>query len=257
MSTSTDIIYILIVGILLMLLVWSAIYLGLFRKKSKHIITNQRNEAAFQRELAISRIEIKEQILDHIGYELHEDVGQKLSVARLLTSKTATQCSAESSANAKEINLIIGECIQDIRDLSAVFIRRKSGDEGFVELVESEVFRLQRLGNSEVNYTINNRNLVINENNSVILFRIVQQTLNLVLRHTKMKSMDFVVKDSTEFVQINIKFDGADYAKFKSANEAEFIRMRSRANIINATIKVSSLKEAIDISINYYKNGKN
>jgi signal transduction histidine kinase len=36
-----------------------------------------------KKELATSQVEIKEQTLNYIGQELHDDLGQKLSVVRL------------------------------------------------------------------------------------------------------------------------------------------------------------------------------
>ena len=55
---------------------------------------------------------------------------------------------------AHEINMLIGECIQDIRNLSKVFISKQVRRFGFVESLEREIFRIERLKLMDVEYKI-------------------------------------------------------------------------------------------------------
>jgi signal transduction histidine kinase len=73
--------------ILLVVLMMVAIYSVFIKKKSQLILLQKIKEATFEQELANSQVEIKEQTLNYIGQELHDDLGQKLSVARLMTNK--------------------------------------------------------------------------------------------------------------------------------------------------------------------------
>ena len=40
----------------------------------------------FQQELTLAQIEMREVTLNYIGQELHDDIGQKLSVAKLMVN---------------------------------------------------------------------------------------------------------------------------------------------------------------------------
>ena len=53
------------------------------KKKSKFLIDKMESELLFQSELTKSKIEIKEQTLTNISRELHDNIGQILSVALL------------------------------------------------------------------------------------------------------------------------------------------------------------------------------
>ena len=75
--------------VLILLLMMVLVYNVFIKKKSQLLLSQQKKEALFKQELAISQVEIKEQTLNYIGQELHDDVGQKLSVARLMTNKMA------------------------------------------------------------------------------------------------------------------------------------------------------------------------
>lgn len=144
--------FIILIVILMMVLVY-----GIFvKKKAELVLSQQKKEALFEQELAISQVEIKEQTLNYIGQELHDDLGQKLSVARLMTNKIAFADEEEKKNIALEINMLIGECIQDIRNLSKVFISKQVKHFGFVESLEREIFRIERLELMDVDYQISN-----------------------------------------------------------------------------------------------------
>jgi len=108
--------------IMIVILVIVMVYGVFIKKKSELLLSQQKKEARFEQELATSQVEIKEQTLNYIGQELHDDLGQKLSVARLMTNKINTAEDGEREDIVQEINMLLGECIQDIRNLSKVFI---------------------------------------------------------------------------------------------------------------------------------------
>ena len=164
-----------------------AIYSVFIKKKSQLILLQKIKEATFEQELANSQVEIKEQTLNYIGQELHDDLGQKLSVARLMTNKLSYSTESDNKIIANEINLLIGECIQDIRNISKVFITKQVEHFGFIESLEREIFRIQRFQLLEVHYDINNRDLEINSSHALILFSIIQECINNVIKHSKSK----------------------------------------------------------------------
>ena len=128
--------------ILFVVLMMVAIYGVFVKKKSQLLLSQQRKDATFEYELAKSQVEIQEQTLNYIGQELHDDLGQKLSVARLMTNKISLSEDHDRLEIADEINLLLGDCIQDIRNLSKVFITKQVKQFGFIESLEREIFRI-------------------------------------------------------------------------------------------------------------------
>lgn len=152
----TDILIILsTIAILLVVSIMFVIY-SFFLKKKEELIHNQKiKEAFFEKELAASQIEIKEQTLNYIGQELHDDLGQKLSVAKMLTSRSLSTTNREESEMFEEINLLLGECIQDIRNLSKTFITENVLHFGIVDSLEKEISRIDKLKLIEVELVTN------------------------------------------------------------------------------------------------------
>lgn len=238
--SSTDIIVILCsIIILIVLLILIVIYGVFIKKKSELLLIHQQKEAIFEQELARSQVELQNQTLKYIGQELHDDLGQKLSVARLMTSKLKHADPADLRI-VEEINLILGESLQDIRNISKSFITPAADVGDFVESLEKEVFRIKRLSLLEVDYRINRHNLPINAEHGLILFRIIQECITNVIKHSRSKSIQIIVEDRPKQTKFVISDKGIG---FKTARNFEGIGLKNminRAKIINAEFKISS-----------------
>lgn len=238
--SSTDIIVILCsIIILIVLLILIVIYGVFIKKKSELLLIHQQKEAIFEQELARSQVELQNQTLKYIGQELHDDLGQKLSVARLMTSKLKHADPADLRI-VEEINLILGESLQDIRNISKSFITPAADVGDFVESLEKEVFRIKRLSLLEVDYQINRHHLPINAEHGLILFRIIQECITNVIKHSRSKSIQIIVEDRPKQTKFVISDKGIG---FKTARNFEGIGLKNminRAKIINAEFKISS-----------------
>ena len=242
--------FIILIVILMMVLVY-----GVFvKKKSELLLSQQKKEAMFEQELAISQVEIKEQTLNYIGQELHDDLGQKLSVARLMTNKIAMADEGDQKDIANEINMLIGECIQDIRNLSKVFISKQVKHFGFVESLEREIFRIERLELMDVDYQINNHHLEINPDHALILFRIIQECINNVIKHSKSNKILVKIEDHLNFIDINIMDYGIGFNAKKRNDGSGLANIKNRAQIINADFTIKSTENlGTEITISYKK----
>lgn len=241
---------IILIVILMMVLVY-----GIFvKKKSELVLFQQKKEALFEQELAISQVEIKEQTLNYIGQELHDDLGQKLSVARLMTSRIEMAEEREKKDIALEINMLIGECIQDIRNLSKVFISKQVKHFGFVESLEREIFRIERLKLMDVDYRINNHDLEINPDHGLILFRIIQECINNVIKHAKSNKILVKIEDELNFIKISVLDYGIGFNTENRNDGSGLTNIKNRAQIINADFNLKSTENlGTEITIFYKK----
>ena len=254
--TETDFLITLTTFIILIVVLMMVLIYGVFiKKKSQLLLAQQKKEAIFEQELAISQVEIKEQTLNYIGQELHDDLGQKLSVARLMTSKIILSDPNERNEIVTEINLLVGECIQDIRNLSKVFITKQVEHFGFVESLEREISRIKRLELMDVDFVINNRYLTINKDHALILFRTVQECINNVIKHSKAKKFFLIVEDQPANLIVIVHDNGIGFNKKSQTYDGSGLKnMRNRTKIIGADFNIESTEnEGTKILINYKK----
>lgn len=228
--------------IILILVTMMILIYGIFiKKKSEMLLAQQRKEAMFEQELAISQVEIKEQTLNYIGQELHDDLGQKLSVAKLMSNRLLFSSEDDIQEIGKEINQLVGECIQDIRNLSKIFITRQIENFTFIEAVEREIFRLRKLQLIEVDFELNNRNIEINTEHSLILYRIIQESINNVIKHSRAKKIFLSVIDDQINLTIRIIDNGIGFNKKRVKDGNGLTSMENRAKIINAHFRVNTI----------------
>lgn len=240
--------------ILFVVLMMVAIYGVFVKKKSQLLLRQQKKEATFEYQLAKSQVEIQEQTMNYIGQELHDDLGQKLSVARLMTNKISLSEDHDRLEIADEINLLLGECIQDIRNLSKVFITKQVKQFGFIESLEREIFRIKRLELMNVDYQNNNQDLKIASDHPLILFRIVQECINNVIKHSRSKEIKLLVEDTPKIIKIMINDDGIGF-NLETENDVSGLRsMASRAQLIDAELHISSVEnQGTKATITYQK----
>lgn len=253
--TETDFILGTTTLIILIVILMMVFVYGIFiKKKAELVLFQQKRDAVFEQELAISQVEIKEQTLNYIGQELHDDLGQKLSVARLMTNKIVFAGEHEKVEIAREINLLVGECIQDIRNLSKIYISTQVKHFGFIESLEREIFRIERLELLEVQYAVNNHDLEIGSEHSLILFRIVQECINNVLRHATSTKIDIKIIEDLYTIRIHINDYGVGFDTRMSDDGSGLKNMINRAKIIDADFKIeSSVNKGTEVTITYKK----
>ena len=92
------------------------VVINLERRKRKILLEKQEREAAFQQQLLQSQIEMQEYTLKTISQEIHDNVGQVLSLAKMNLSIL----SLKDKTNEKLIDIkdMVGKAIIDLRSLT-------------------------------------------------------------------------------------------------------------------------------------------
>ena len=90
-----------------------------FQKRKIKFIT-ERNEAIlkYQEEVARTQLEIQEVTLKNVGRELHDNIGQLLSVANLELNIFTSKNKLNSDEDLTEIKGLLGKSLREIRALS-------------------------------------------------------------------------------------------------------------------------------------------
>ncbi|MGZ5196823.1 MAG: histidine kinase, partial [Kaistella sp.] len=122
--------------ILFVVLMMVLIYMFYVRKKGELLLSQKEKDIRFQQELTLAQIEMREVTLTYIGQELHDDIGQKLSVSKLMLNQIISQSTESVKTNLNEINELLGETIQDIRNMSKTFITDQVEHFGLIDSLE-------------------------------------------------------------------------------------------------------------------------
>ena len=96
------------IGVLLVVCTLVILFFIVFQKrKNKLLLDKIKQQKLFDEEISRTQTEIQEQTLKSIGWELHDNVGQLLSVASMQLSILGTQVSPEIKDRLKKLQILL------------------------------------------------------------------------------------------------------------------------------------------------------
>ncbi|WP_411811692.1 sensor histidine kinase [Chryseobacterium scophthalmum] len=241
--------------LLIIVLTMIFVYVIFIQKKTRLLIAQKEKDMRFEKELATSQIEMKEQTLNYIGQELHDDLGQKLSVVRLRQNQLIAKMKDSEKEELVELNELLGECIQDIRDLSKTLITEQVIHFGLIESLEREISKIQKLRLLKIELITQKHDIDIMPKHGLILFRIIQESINNILKHSKAKNVSIKIEDDHKKLDILISDNGKGFNTNLKKDGSGLKNMELRAKIIHAEFSIQSEPDkGTQTSITYYKN---
>ena len=233
---SIALILVLAVGFCLMFFIF-------FAKRRQHFRQKKILEVQFQKELLQTQIEIQEQTLKTISQEIHDNVGQVLSLAKLNLGTFETMESESNQVKINDTKQLVSKAINDLRDLSRSLHGDKIAELGLQESIASELKILQNTGQYLTALTITGNNYKLEPQKEMVLFRIVQESLNNAIKHAKAKNIHINLLYQQELFSLIISDDGSgfDPAVLQSAETGIGLKsMQNRAALIGATFTLNS-----------------
>ncbi|HBK70185.1 MAG TPA: histidine kinase, partial [Flavobacteriaceae bacterium] len=138
-STILILIASLTVAVLVVVIV---IIFSIFQNKKIDFLNEQKEaEQRFKEEIIKSQLETQEQTLQNISWELHDNVGQLLSVARMQLNILQPQLKENQKELVNETGEIISKSLQEIRSLSKLLNPEMVKNIGLDEAIQLEIDR--------------------------------------------------------------------------------------------------------------------
>jgi signal transduction histidine kinase len=199
----------------------------------------------FERELFKAQKEIQEQTLKEISREIHDNILQTLLLARLGLSRWNLLNAEEAKSTVTEISDILENAQDELRHLSRVINSDVICRGGLVKSIETQVSYIQRAGKYDIQLMVEGELLSKNENKDIILFRIIQEALNNILKHAAASKICIFLYNDRQEIRIQIKDNGKGFEKGElnsGLNTTNGINnMEQRAKLINASLLIESL----------------
>jgi len=202
--------------ILLLLVIFIVIFAFLFqRRQIKHRQEKAILKAQYEKEILQSQIEVQNSTLKYIGQELHDNIGQLLSVAKInmgVMEESIEQRNLEDfSFNFHQANDLISEIIGEVRGLTKSLDDSFVQEFGFAESIAHELQRIQKTKRFVTDLTIQGEKYILGYEREIILFRIVQEILNNTLKHSGAKNISIVLKYYIDKFVLIVSDDGRGF----------------------------------------------
>lgn len=228
------------------LLIYSFYYfLKKYDKKSReYLAALDKIKYENEKNLLSTQIEIQEQTFQNISREIHDNIGQKLSLTKLhLNTFTETNNSKfyETINNALQL---LSEVMNDLSDISRGLSSDIILNNGLVKALEFEVMQLQKMEKYIINFSVEGEYIFLENKKELVLFRIVQEAINNFLKHAESNVIDIKLEFHNKYISLKIKDYGKGFNLSEHLNGQEF---NSRAGIKNIIKRAGIIGGQIEI----------
>ncbi|MBQ0786005.1 MAG: histidine kinase [Oceanihabitans sp.] len=242
------------IGVLLIVCTLIILFFIVFQKRKNKLLLDKINQQKlFDEEISRTQTEIQEQTLKSIGWELHDNVGQLLSVASMQLSILGTQVSPEIKNSITETTNIVRESLKEVRSLSKSLNNEVVLNIGFEKSIANELDRLKRMKFTSAELTVKGNKIPIaKKKHEIIMFRILQEFLSNSVKYSEAKNLKIILDYQSENLLIVASDDGKGFDVETAEKGSGLINMKSRAALINASFHLTSkIGEGVVLTINY------
>ncbi|MGJ8550251.1 tetratricopeptide repeat-containing sensor histidine kinase [Winogradskyella wichelsiae] len=216
-------------SIILLIALFSIIYLWRSRKYS-------RKNVQLQKTFAQDLIHSVEAERKRISSELHDSVGQSLL---LIKNKIFLE-----NENNNDTSLVDG-AIDEVRTISQQLHPFQFEKLGLIKSVKNTIVNFQK--NSDIFYSedIDIETLNIPKDNEIFIYRMLQECLNNVEKHSDAKACAISVEDLKDAVLFQIKDNGIGFDLTENTELLNSLGMKTikeRAKLIGAQLSIDSIK---------------
>jgi two-component system NarL family sensor kinase len=244
-----EIIIIIIAGTLILILLGGFILSFILlnqKRRNKHYQEKKQLQSQFQQTLLQSQLEIQEQTLQNISQEIHDNIGQVLSLTKLNLGTMDINQPAALQQKIDDSKILIGKVIQDLRDLSKSLNTDYVKDMGLLQAVEYELEMIRKSGEYQTIINVNGLPFKAEAQKELIIFRIVQEIINNIIKHAKATEILFQADYHPTGIHLTITDNGAgfDLTPLNRTENGKFglglRNMNKRAQLIGATFTITS-----------------
>jgi len=230
-----------LIAVILIVTVFIVLIFMVFERRKNRMLQERFDiERHYQKELANSQMEIQEHTLKNIAWELHDNVGQLLSVANLQLNILSEKLPEEFKAQVGETKEIITDTVVEIRNLSKVLNNDVILKNGLVASIEVELERFRRLGYLDASMEVMGDLVPVHAPSAMIIFRILQEFLSNVIKHAKASKLFVLLEYNDKSLNIKVTDNGVGFDVNLKSIGSGMETMKSRAQLIDASLDIDS-----------------
>jgi len=258
---STQGIIIFIAGISFLLLLFISFIVTIVykyqQKQNNYFKDIEALKTSHENAMLQSQLEIQEQTLQNISREIHDNIGQKLTLAKLHLNTLTYDDKEKTAAQVNDSINIIGEAINDLSDLSHSMSSEIILNNGLIKALEYEENQLKRSGLYEIQFATTGNPVYLESSTELVLFRIVQEVLNNIIKHASASSIQMHVHYNEADLSIEIHDNGKGFNLVENMKGTGLQNIRKRTALLNGNLQISSDENngtEIKLKIPLYEN---
>ncbi|HEY0679916.1 MAG TPA: ATP-binding protein [Chitinophagaceae bacterium] len=246
-----------VIGIFLVL-TGVVIYILFFyqRKRFQHKEQIIELQKQFNETLLTSQLEIQEHDFNIISREIHDNVGQVLSLAKIQLN-IISQSDNINRNMIDDVKENISKVMTDLRDIAKGLNSERVQIANLYDIIFQEVERINRSGFITGTVRLEGAESELEQQKKLILFRIIQESLQNILKHSGASEFCIHLFYREHGLEVKVKDNGRGFNAKEKLNKKSgmgLTNIQSRSALIGGTSQIDSNPETgtiISINIPY------
>lgn len=198
-------------------------------------LSNQRSELAQQ------LISTQESTLRYISRELHDEFGQILTAVGSMLGRAEKHAPEGSPLRSelREVNEIAQATLDNVRTLSQALHPVMLDESGLESTVDWYIPTVEKQNGIKIHYQKSGQPYTVNGGSGVHIYRILQEALNNVARHSGAKESWVRLRFDAQSLELEVEDHGKGFSAPAAKPGIGLVAMRERAELLHGTIQFS------------------
>ncbi|GAA4273885.1 ATP-binding protein [Aquimarina gracilis] len=208
----------------------------------------------FETAIAETQIEIREETLRNISWELHDNIGQLLTLAKIQVN-----IAQDDPAKLQEVTDTITKSLTELRSLSKLINPDAIKSLNLTEAITLEIERFNRMQFINASIISNEEVKPLDDKIEIIIFRILQEFFTNTIKHSKASNLVVNVNYDEEKIVIHACDDGIgfDNSNTNAKRGIGLGNIQNRCKLIGAEVTIDSEEgKGTAMTLTYFYNKK-
>jgi PAS domain S-box-containing protein len=197
------------------------------------------------RDLATHLQNVREEERTRIAREIHDELGQQLTGLKMEISwlnKKVNHENIEVSNKLKDALFLIDDTVKNVRRIATQLRPSMLDDLGLVSAMEWQSDEFQKRFHIKSDIETNLGNVKINAEKSTAIFRIFQESLTNVLRHSKATAVNTLLSIEDNLLVMTITDNGIGFneTEINKKKSLGILGMKERTIMLGGSYQISS-----------------
>ena len=198
------------------------------------------NNIARQRQVTEATIMAQEKERAEMGRELHDNINQILTTTKMYLDMALTERDISEELIIKSHQNISG-AIEEIRLLSKSLVPPSLGDIGLKEAIREMINNLKLSQKIDIKLRVSGLSKSgISKDIQLMVFRIVQEQMNNILKHSKASEVEIKITVTKELLSLGIADNGVGFDTKKRMKGIGLANITSRVEVHDGSVEIIS-----------------
>lgn len=223
--------------------------------RHRHELNNLTN--LYEKEVLRTQLETQSQTFESISRELHDNVGTLISIGLVHLSTLTEEKHLPGKQKLEEIQHLLNEAMDILRDIARSINPANISSMGLEKTICNELEKIRKTNRFTIHYHAEGEEFPIEPRKQIILFRITQEALNNIMKHSHGNEIMVNLGFSAPVLSLLIRDNGRGFYYQPDnptalANKSGIKNMLTRSKLIGADLRIeSSIEEGTAVKLQY------